>query len=373
MPKRVARRSTHRRPQTARSSGTSGAETPRRWGNRIIATIVTLGTLAGAIGAILALRPSPDPEDSARFTAVRIAPQVPLSEYKQRSVALVPQGSGHGLGGQRDRGALQPIAEPVRAADNDSPSPTRAFAAARALQPDTTTSSPTDPDTDTTAPQPSTSDDTTSSTVSSSTAPSPTRPGPAAPSNAGVLSSSEPLVVPPAFSPEEFRKYTNEVLKRVNKQIPECDGPCKTLSRNFSTDTNGDPVPPEVAAERVVQLLKDARSTEGGQPEGGQPEGGQPEGEPLGVVISADLELAGLRGKPVLLSWSMWQQGGKKRLYGNWLNRNLAYRLEATTDRDTTTLDLWVPLPKSPGPYFIRVNLTAGKAPLASADSPPFD
>ena len=369
MPKRVARRSTHRRPtQTARSSGTPGAGTPRRWWNRITATIVTLGALAGAIGAILALRPSPDPEDSARFTTVRITSQIPLSEYRQRSVALVPQGSGHGQGGQRDRGALEPIAEPVRAADNEAPSPIRAFATARALQPDPTTSSPPDPDTDTTAPQPSTSDDTTSSipassTVSSTTATSPTMPGPAAPSNVGVLSSSEPLVIPPAFSPEEFRKYTDEVLKRVNNQIPECDGPSKTFAGTFSTAPNGDPVPPDVAAERVVQLLKGARSTGGGQPGG----------EPLGVVISADLELAGLRGKPVLLSWSMWQQGGKKRLYGNWLNRNLAYRLEATTDRDTTTVDLWVPLPKSPGPYFIRVNLTAGKAPLASADSPPFD
>jgi hypothetical protein len=56
-----------------------------------------------------------------------------------------------------------------------------------------------------------------------------------------------------------------------------------------------------------------------------------------------------------------------------WLNRNLAYRLEATTDRDTTSLDLWVPLPRSPGPYFIRVNLTAADATLASADSQPFD
>jgi hypothetical protein len=88
--------------------------------------------------------------------------------------------------------------------------------------------------------------------------------------------------------------------------------------------------------------------------------------------VTADLELAGLRGKPVLLSWSMWQQGGNKRLYGDWLNRNLAYRLEATTDRDTT-LDLWIPLPKAPGPYFVRVDLTAGRSTLASADSQPFD
>jgi hypothetical protein len=91
------------------------------------------------------------------------------------------------------------------------------------------------------------------------------------------------------------------------------------------------------------------------------------------VVVTADLELAGLRGRPVLLSWSMWQKGGKVRLFGDWLNSNLAYRLEATSDRDTTSLDLWIPLPKSPGPYLVRVNLTAAQSPLASAESQPFD
>jgi hypothetical protein len=136
----------------------------------------------------------------------------------------------------------------------------------------------------------------------------------------------------------------------------------------LSLDPKGNPVAPAMAAERVLELLRDARST-GGEP----PEGEEPRGEPLGVVITADLELAGLRGKLVLLSWSMCQQGGTKRLYGNWLNRNLAYRLEATTDRDTTSLDLWVPLPRSPGPYFIRVNLTAAESFLARAGSQPFD
>jgi hypothetical protein len=81
-------------------------------------------------------------------------------------------------------------------------------------------------------------------------------------------------------------------------------------------------------------------------------------------AVTADLELAGLRGKPVLLSWSMWQQGGNKRLYGDWLNRNLAYRLEATTDRDTT-LDLWIRCRRHPGR-----TLSESTSPLAGQRSP---
>lgn len=199
------------------------------------------------------------------------------------------------------------------------------------------------------------------------------------------------LVVPSAFQQEGFDAYAQEALELAAAQDPDlklCEEDPKANSDDcigvayfiapMSVDTEGNPVAPAVAAERVVELLRDARSTGGEKPEGEKPEGEKPggekpKGEPLGVVVSADLELAGLRGEPVLLSWSMWQQGGKKRLYGNWLNSNLAYRLKATTDRDTTTLDLWVPLPKSRGPYFIRVSLTAAGSVLASADSPPFD
>jgi hypothetical protein len=95
--------------------------------------------------------------------------------------------------------------------------------------------------------------------------------------------------------------------------------------------------------------------------------------EPLGVVVIADVELVGLRGKPVTLSWSMWQTGGDVRLHGDWLNNNLAYRLKAVTDHDTVTIDLWVPLPRPPGPYLVQVDINAESARLASAHSEPFD
>jgi hypothetical protein len=398
MPKRVARRSAYRRPvRRARYSRASTTEATRRWWNRATATILTLGALAGAIGAILALRPSPDPEDSARFTAVRVTSQVPLSEYRQRSATMVPQASGHSQGRQHDRGALAPVAELARASADKRSSPVGPYAAVRHLQPDPTTNSPTDPATDTSAQESPSSDSTaststdtsstdTSSTDTSSTDTSSTdtsTPGPPTTTRVGDRSSFEGFVVPSTFQQEEFSAYAQEVLEvaeaqdsgrklcEVNSQTNPDDCIIRQLIPligSLSLDPKGNPVAPAVAAQRVVELLRDARST-GGEPQGGE----EPRREPLGVVISADLELAGLRGKPVLLSWSMWQQGGKKRLYGNWLNRNLAYRLEATTDRDTTSLDLWVPLPKSPGPYFIRVNLAAGESLLASADSQPFD
>lgn len=56
----------------------------------------------------------------------------------------------------------------------------------------------------------------------------------------------------------------------------------------ISVDLDGNPVPPDVAAERVLEILRNAR-TDGD--------------EPLGVVVTTDVDLAGLRGEPVFLTW----------------------------------------------------------------------
>src|SRR5437867_784933 len=93
---------------------------------------------------------------------------------------------------------------------------------------------------------------------------------------------------------------------------------------------NGEPVDSQVAVERIVKIFKETRtspSTTGQR-------------EPVGVVVTVDLELTGLRGRPVLLSWSMWQHSGATRLHAEWLNTNLAYRIEATSDHETASLDL---------------------------------
>ena len=106
---------------------------------------------------------------------------------------------------------------------------------------------------------------------------------------------------------------------------------------------------------------------------GGQGGGSVSKREPLGELISINLELTGLRNRPVFLSWSIFQKGGQNNLFGKWLSNFVAYRLEATTNDDTGTLEMWIPLPKVPGPYFIHLSLTTGGASLASTNSDPFD
>src|SRR5918994_1963853 len=67
------------------------------WWKRVNTTILAAGALAVAVLAIVSLvqwvlpDDEPDPEDRAQFTAVRITPGVPLSEYQQRRT-LTPLG-----------------------------------------------------------------------------------------------------------------------------------------------------------------------------------------------------------------------------------------------------------------------------------------
>jgi hypothetical protein len=136
-------------------------------------------------------------------------------------------------------------------------------------------------------------------------------------------------------------------------------------------DPNGAVVPPVVAANRLIGILGATRTVI--ERPGTQSGGPGTQSEPLGELVNVNVELSGLRGQPVLLLWSIFQKGGRSNLFGKWLSDFVAYRLAATTNDDTGTLEMWIPLPKQPGPYFIHLTLTTSGANLASMNSGLFD
>lgn len=95
--------------------------------------------------------------------------------------------------------------------------------------------------------------------------------------------------------------------------------------------------------------------------------------QPLGELVSVDMEIAGLKGQSVSLSWSIFPQNAARHLSGKWLQDYPAYRLEPTTNDDTGSLEMWIPMPKQPGPYFVRLALTVNGDALASSESGPFN
>ena len=158
-----------------------------------------------------------------------------------------------------------------------------------------------------------------------------------------------------------------------------------------AVDQNGYLVAPWVAAQRLAgifghtQTVSGAPSNNSGAPSNNSGAPSNNSGAPsnnsgapsnnrdaLGELVSVNMELAGLRGQSVFLSWSIFQEGGHTSLFGKWLNNFVAYRLEATTNDDTGTVEMWIPLPKLPGPFFIHLTLATDGASLASTDSNPF-
>jgi hypothetical protein len=130
-------------------------------------------------------------------------------------------------------------------------------------------------------------------------------------------------------------------------------------------------VTPDVAAKRLTEILTDTRSVNVGHGDQGKESGNKK--DLLGELVSVNFQLTGLRDKVVFLKWSIFQKGGQSHLFGKWVDHFVAYRLQATTDDDTGTLEMWVPLPKVPGPYFLHLDLNIGAASLSSADSDLFD
>jgi hypothetical protein len=95
--------------------------------------------------------------------------------------------------------------------------------------------------------------------------------------------------------------------------------------------------------------------------------------EPVGVLVTASVVLTGLRGRTAFLTWSMWPTEVEDRLSEKWFNNHLAYRLQPSTNHDTATVELWVPLPAVPGPYVIDVDLHVDGTRLAYTRSDQFE
>jgi hypothetical protein len=295
--------------------------TAKKWLTRGVTFVVTVGAIAGAITAVKALWPAadpPDPEDAARLSVHVIAPQVPLSDYTRRLQSRAPQGFRR----------AQPTEEP-------EPLPT-----------DEPTDDPaTDiepPPTDVPEPDPP---------EPSSTPPS------ATPTVGGAL--------PGGLSKTDIDTTTEEIFDRY-PLCPNADKACRRsvaagmqgIVAANSTDEQGNKVEPAVAAKRIVMILRESRQTTTAVASR----------EPVGVLVTIDVELRGLRDRPARLAWGMSRTDGGSVL-GDWFLQHVAYELRAQADHDQTSVPLWIPLPAESGRYVIDVEVSVDGKPLAAATS----
>jgi hypothetical protein len=382
---------------------------PPRWWNRITKATLSIGALAAAITAVLALIlplfPKHSAQNIARFISVQPLSQVPLSEYPQRSAVFTLQSVDH----PQTHGPILAVAvagqsSPLSIHDHPTTIPTQTLSPTTPTQtlspitptptPSVTSLTPTPPPTapTTTGAASPTGTASPNCTASPTETASPTGTASpnctASPSAAASPSATSSQVgridslLPLGMSPQAAAAYANLVASLVQKMdnpfnitLPCMGSGCPVAVPVFMlvscTNLHGQVVKPLGCAKTIAEIFRDGASVSVGS--GGQGGGGSIKRQPLGELLSVDLELAGLQGQSVFLSWSIFQENGPNNLSGEWIGNFVADRLQPTTNDDTGSLEMWIPLPEQHGPYFVTLTLTSGGTSLASISSGPFD
>ncbi len=77
------------------------------------------------------------------------------------------------------------------------------------------------------------------------------------------------------------------------------------------------------------------------------------EGRKVGNVVDFQVRILGLKGRKNTVTWAVYTSGSSpRRLYDD-----TPWELIPEADDDRASLDVWVPLPASPGRYFVRLEV----------------
>lgn len=311
------------------------------WWRRLIAVVVTAGTLAGAITAIKALWPGPDLVDSVTFTSADVRSPERLSDFVAR--AQISSTS-------KQSTARHPAPHIVLVRTQASASPD---SAGTSSPPSDNTSSPTESPIPSTSEEPSPSGSSSSASIGQSPSGSPSPTGTSTgPASAQYI---RDLISQRALSRYDLHELVD----------PEPPSPHKFVYFTVAQqpDKHGNPLPPAVAAKRLAARFAAGRSA---------PLHGKR--DPVGALVTVNMDLQGLRGQHLLLFWRLFPKAGTRPLPHGWWKTTVAYRLTPGTDHDSASVDMWVPVPKAKGPYTINLimALEGNDARLASYDTAAF-
>jgi hypothetical protein len=128
---------------------------------------------------------------------------------------------------------------------------------------------------------------------------------------------------------------------------PDCGlGSTALYLKVFNEDGSPASVNPVVVAQRLKKLLAESRMQ--------RATGGR---VPVGVGVNYDISLTGFRGHRVIVRWSLYSGQGGNPLPLAWLRDQPVHWLKAEANRDSASDSFWVPLPKTSGPFYIRVGV----------------
>ena len=400
----------------------------RRWwqtaSTRASAAVLAAGALATAITAIVALGPDPDPANRATITSVALTPE-PLSGYVETATLrpLQPRRGGNLILPQLP--LLQPRSteSPVAVTSTEVPVPTTGVPV-----PTTEVPVPTTEDQGALPPIPSVL-----------VLPKTLLVAPDEAERRGCAIRLQPVLsrfyLPPCSEGQRQEGREPTVSESSGQQSSDqIDGDFELVFYDFPDsfnathiDQEGNPLPPEIAAQRLAAHLETVRkapyrptesepqtpqgtppSTAEGTPpstvegtppstaEGTPPSATQeappsttPETRPntpptaphegqldlLGMRATVNMELEGLRGESLALYWRLSPATGAAPLPAAWGQAMPACLLRPSTQLDSASVDIWLPLPDAPGPFLLDFILTEQPegARLTNARTDPFN
>jgi hypothetical protein len=283
---------------------------------RVVKVVIAAGAVATSIGAIVALWPDPDPPPAildAEFSDVTVDENVALGDFKSREK----------LEGSAARGTASAY---LAAITLPQPSLTQTVT----TQTDTTETTETTESTETDTTETDTTETDTTQTDTTET-----------------TGEDEPGLTPDA------RKRVNEALGEALRnpgvgpidigdtcQTTPDDDDCAMKALAFKA-------PEESAAEVAERLVKFFKEVRKRQLTSGV-------AQPLGVIVNYKLTVKGYRGRVVRVRWQLYREDGGG-LPQDWLKRQRPESWEAEADQDSVSPNVWVPLPPSRGPFYVRL------------------
>lgn len=328
-------------------------------GRRVVAGVLTLGGLAGAVTGVRALWPAPDPQDRGVITSAAVAVDQPLSSFvpnpriRPRADAAAPSSQELREPGMELVGSSSAVVDldptPIEPAGQSAPPPVDEQSA-------TSTPIPDGPAPTATVEPEGTQEPTADPTGTGEAGPEELSPA----EEARVLQLDAPSVL--ELSPQQQEDRLVDVFDdpalapwRVPVLAPPVVEPevgagqgTPLVARSHpvysALGEEGDQLAADEAARRLSARLEKVRSRQSGD-----------QRDLLGAEATVDVELEGLRGTPLLLFWQLVPVGAQ--VPSDWSTAVVAYRLTPGTDRDVASLPVWVPLPAAKGLYHLRLYL----------------
>jgi hypothetical protein len=308
---------------------------------------------------IALLTPNESPSPRGKFESVTADPGQGLSEFKAHlQTASLERGGS----------AAAPVV---------STGTVRVLPAAQLAQSPADTSGPESTGTQP-APETTTPESTGTETTPTETTPTETTP-------------TEPA--PPRPPHIESRQLSDELQHRLSPDRLPRDWHYRTLKGQPGVEV------PKKDCERILSSLGDARSSAPEQCPQGEPSPTSPtyavvaarellrvfratrthsvaasgKTEPVGAAVNFNLTLDNLKGRTIIVRWSMYELGAGSPLPHDWLVNRRIYRERVDRSSQTVSRQFWVPLPRRKGPYFVRLTAWEGDNRLDYHDSkPPF-